>query len=435
MTNPYNSNVDVPQGSSQSPPPLSMGSRIVLSAMMFLQFAIWGSWIIVYYPFLLGKGFSETQATSLTANVYLGAMLSTLFAGYVADRWINSERLMGICHILGAGLLYLMSQLTSPSQYWMLFAVTFGYSLLFNPTLAVINSLTFRNVPDGQRDFPGLRVFGTIGWICAGLLIDRIFTGSTSIDGKAVPNTIATSGPLLQAAIISLFFGIYCFVALPKTPPTGAGGGAFDFLRALSMLKDPSYAVFFVITLIASIAMGMYFNSSGDFLSKQVAIENVGSTLAIGQMVELLLLVLLPVFLHLFGLKVVMSVGLFCWALRYFLFAHGGESGIYYAMAIAGVALHGFCFDFFFAAGFIHADKTAPEDLRASSQSLLGFLVYGLGTWLGTLASGKLAAVFKTEAGTNWFGFWIVPSVVLFIALALFLAFFKSKPVGQVSGH
>ena len=409
---------------SSTAPALSLDRRIILSIMMFLQFAIWGSWVIVYYPFLLGKGFTPTQATALNANVYLGAMLSMLFAGYLADKVINSEKLMAICHIVGAGLLFLMSQLTSPSQYWMLFAVTFGYSLVFNPTLSVINSLTFRNVPDSGRDFPGLRVFGTVGWICAGLLIDLIFSGTT----EGVPNTIATSGPLMQAAVISLLLGIYCLVALPKTPPAGSGAGALDFLRALAMLKDFSFAVFFVITLIASIAMGMYFNSAGDFLGKGVGVKNVGSTLAIGQAVELLLLVLLPFFLKQYGLKLVMAVGLFCWALRYLLFANATPDNPWFWFAILGVALHGFCFDFFFAAGFIHADKSAPEDLKASAQSLLGFLVYGLGTWLGTIVSGQLTEKYKNESGgTDWFGYWMVPSVVLFISLAVFLVLFKAK--------
>jgi nucleoside transporter len=415
-----------------SAPPLSLHHRIVLSIMMFLQFAIWGSWVIVYYPFLLNKGFTGVQATSITANMYLGAIISTLFAGYLADRWMNSERLMGICHILGAGLLYAMSQITSPDQYWTLFTITFAYSLVFNPTLSVINSLTFRNVPDGERDFPGLRVLGTIGWICAGFLVDFVCSGKVAgKDGEMIPNTIATSGPLFQAAIISLIFGFYCLFLLPKTPPVGKSGGALDFLRALAMLKDFSFAVFFVITLIASIAMGMYFNSAGDFLDRGAGVDQVGSTLAIGQMVELLLLVLLPFFLKRFGIKAVMAVGLFCWALRYLFFAHGGDSGLPLALAIAGVALHGFCFDFFFAAGFIHVDKTAPKDLRASAQSLLGVLVYGLGTWLGTLVSGILTERNKIVDGDqtsmDWFGFWITPSVVLFVALAFFLVLFKAK--------
>ena len=420
-----------PAAAPSSAPPLTLDRRIVLSIMMFLQFAIWGSWVIVYYPFLLNKGFSETQATSLLANLFFGAMLSTLFAGYIADRWINSERLLAICHLLGAGLLFMMAQLTNPNQYHLLFAVTFAYSLLFNPTLAVVNSLTFRNVPDGQRDFPGLRVLGTMGWICAGFLIDALFHGQTAdAAGKMVPNTIATSGPLFQAAIISFVLGVYCLVVLPKTPPTGTSAGALDFLRALAMLKDFNFAVFFVVTLFASIAMGMYFNSSGDFLSKGAGIEKVGSTLAIGQITELLLLVSLPIFLKKYGIKPVLAIGLFCWALRYLLFAHGGTHGLSFFFAIVGVALHGFCFDFFFAAGFIHADETAPSDLRASAQSLLGFLVYGLGMWLGTLFSGILAAQNKLAggAGTNWFGFWIVPSVVLFVALAMFLVLFKGKP-------
>ena len=426
------------QATSATPsvqPPLAMSTRIILSIMMFLQFAIWGSWVLQYNPFLQHKGFTPVQATALTANVYLGAMVSTLFAGYFADRLINSERLMAICHIVGAGLLYAMSQITDPSQYWLLFGITFSYSLFFNPTLAVVNSLTFRNVPDAARDFPGLRVFGTVGWICAGLLIDRLFPGTIlGAEGtQPVPNTIATNGPLIQAAIISFALGIYCLVFLPKTPPVGSNVGALDFFRAASMLKDFSYAVFFVITLIAAIAMGMYFTSAFGFLTKQVQVTDGGSTMAIGQGVELLLLLLLPFFLKKFGIKTVMAVGLGCWALRYLFFAYAGPTGFPFALAIMGVALHGFCFDFFFAAGFIHAEKSAPADLKASAQSLLGFLVYGLGTWLGTLFCGVLAERNRIVNGgvvsTDWFGFWIVPSIVLFVALGFFLALFRPKPV------
>ncbi len=329
-----------------------------------------------------------------------------------------------------------MSQIKTPDQYYLLFAITFCYSLFFNPTLAVVNSIAFRNVPDGSRDFPGLRVLGTIGWICAGLAIDRIFPGTIiGQSGKEVAKTIGTNGPLLQAAVLSLVFAIYCIVALPKTPPTGSKAGALDFLRAVGMLKDFSYAVFFVVTLIAAIAMGMYFNSAGDFLGKGAAVKNVGSTLAIGQGVELFLLILLPFFLKRFGLKFVMTIGLFCWALRYLLFANGGSEGLPYWWVIIGVAVHGFCFDFFFASGFIHADKSAPSDLKASAQSLLGFLVYGLGTWLGTLFCGYLTSRYQDPETKqiDWFGFWMVPSVALFIALVAFIALFWPKNDKAVS--
>lgn len=422
------------EGGTSNAPPLSMPNRIILSAMMFFQFAIWGSWVIIYYPFLLNRGFTPVQATSITANMYLGAIISTLFAGYLADRWINSERLMGICHILGAGLLYLMTQVTSPEQYYQLFAITFIYSLVFNPTLSVINSLTFRNVPDGARDFPGLRVLGTIGWICAGYMIDFLFSGRTEgADGQMIANTIATTGPLTQAAVLSLFFGCYCLLVLPKTPPTGAGKGAFDFLRALAMLKDFNFAVFFFVTLIASIAMGMYFNSAGDYLAKAAKVEKVGMTLAIGQIVELLFLVSLPIFLKKFGIKTVLAIGLFSWALRYFLFANGGHEGVPLMLAILGIALHGLCFDFFFAAGFIHVDKTAPRDLRASAQALLGVLVYGLGTWLGTLACGVLNSWYTTEDGTRWYEFWMVPTGVIFITFLAFITLFRVKPIQETA--
>jgi nucleoside transporter len=428
----------VPTSTVSTLPPLGLSRRIVLSIAMFLQFAIWGSWIIVYTPFLKHHGFTDAQATSLTANVYLGAMVSMLFSGYIADRLMNSEVLMGICHLIGAGLLYAMSQLTDPGQYWILFGVTLCYSLFFNPTLALVNSLTFRNVPDAERDFPGLRVFGTIGWICAGFLIDFLFPAA---EGSETSGTIATGGPLVQAAVISLTLSLFSFFVLPKTPPSGTTGGALDIFRAASMLKDFSYAVFFVITLIAAVAMGMYFTSAGAFLDNQVKVKSVGSTLAIGQIVELALLVLLPFFLKTYGIKLVMTVGLACWAIRYLLFAHGGSDSLPAALAIAGVALHGFCFDFFFASGFIHANKAAPEDLKASAQSLLGFLVYGLGTFLGTISCGYLGDWFSLgkdelgkSIGTNWFGFWMAPSVVLFVALFLFITLFHPKKDEQVEG-
>ncbi len=177
-----------------------------------------------------------------------------------------------------------------------------------------MNSLTFRNVPDGERDFPTIRVLGTIGWIFAGLLIDQLFHGKTAdAAGQMVPNTIATNGPLMQAAILSAILGVFSFLFLPKTPPTETGAELSIFLRAVSMLKDFNYAVFFVVTLIASIAMGIYFNSTSDFLSKGAGVSNVGSTMAIGQGVELLLLVLLPLFLKKFGIKTVLTIGLACW--------------------------------------------------------------------------------------------------------------------------
>ncbi len=250
----------------------------------------------VYYPFLTNKGFTGVQATSITANMYLGAIISTLFAGYLADRWINSEG-DGYLPLSGAGLLLRDEPAHEPGSVLCIVCRLFYYSLVFIPTLSVINSLTFRNVPDGERDFPGLRVLGTIGWICAGFLADFLFHGKVEgIDGKLIPNYYCHQRAIDSSRSHLCAIGIYCLVASLRHHPQDQVLELSTFSEPSRCSKDFSFFVFFVITLIASIAMGMYFNSAGDYLDKGAGITKVPSTLAIGQMVELALLVLLPLF-------------------------------------------------------------------------------------------------------------------------------------------
>lgn len=400
-------------------PPLAMGLRLNLSLMMFLEFAVWGSWYVVFYPYLKGKGFTDEQAGALMGNFALGAIFSSLFAGYIADRFFASERMMAVLHLVGAGLLYWMAQIQSPSDYWLLFAVSLAYSLLYNPTLTLANAITFRHVPDGTRDFPGIRVLGTLGWIAVGFLIDALFAsgGGTAAD---------TNGPLLMAAAFSALLGIYCLV-LPHTPPTAQTGDAIPFLKAVGLFKDFSFAVFFGISFIITIVLAFYFTSTSDFLKEAAGVKRIGSTMLIGQVCELIFLPLLPLFLWRLGMKWVLSLGMLCWGIRYALFAHGGPEGLPFALVIAGVALHGLCFDFFFAAGFIHVDNEAPRDIRASGQALFSFLSYGVGMWLGSLLAGKLMAVYAGD----WYHFWLVPCIGVLASLTVFVLFFRLKPSKQ----
>src|SRR4051812_2873395 len=213
--------------SATTAPPLDMGLRVRLSVMMFLQFAIWGAWFVVFFPYLTGKGFTDAQAGDLIGNMALGAIISTMFAGYVADRFFASERMMAVLHLAGAGLLYWMAQIQSPSEYGMLFGVSLAYALLYNPTLALSNSIAFTHVPNATRDFPGLRVLGTIGWIAAGFLIDFLFKRTAvGPDGAAVVvPASASNGPLLLAAGLSAVLGVFSLL-LPHTPPSGKPGDA-----------------------------------------------------------------------------------------------------------------------------------------------------------------------------------------------------------------
>jgi len=404
-----------------SAPALALPLRINLSAMMFLQFAIWGSWFVVFFPYLLKSNFSAEQAGALMGNMALGAIFSTIFAGYVADRIMSSEKLMAICHLLGAGLLYGIAQIQDPGEYWTLFALTLVYALVYNPTLVLANSITFEHVPNGQRDFPGIRVFGTLGWIAVGFTIDAIF----AVDGKTAADT---NGPLLMAAGLSVVLGVYSLL-LPHTPPKGEVQG-IPFIKALGLFKDFSFAVFFIVSLIITVVLAFYYTVTSDFLAKQCGVTKIGSTMLIGQVCEMVFLPLLPLFLWRFGMKYVLALGMLCWGLRYLCFAFADSSDTGFILAIIGIALHGFCFDFFFAAGFIHCDNKAPKDIRASAQALFGFLTYGVGMWLGSLLCGKLVVEYTDPVTktVDWGSFWLVPSYGVLACLAVFLLLFRDKP-------
>lgn len=416
MANPFSSPLS-------AAPPLPILTRVQLSLMMFLQFAVWGSWFVVFYPYLRSLNFDGAQAGSLIGNMALGAILSTIFAGYVADRLISSEKLMAICHLAGAGLLYGVAQIQEPSQYGILFALTLGYSLLYNPTLVLANSITFHHVPSGQRDFPGIRVFGTLGWIAAGFSIDFLFAGEVA----GVAKTAADSnGPLLLAAGLSAALGVYSLL-LPKTPPMGQKGDTIPFVKALGLFKQFSFAVFFITSLVITVVLAFYYTVTADFLRSQVNIQNIGSTMLIGQVCETIFLPLLPLFLFRFGMKWVLALGMACWGIRYVMFANAGPEGMGFALAIIGIALHGLCFDFFFAAGFIHCDNEAPKESRASAQALFSFLTYGVGMWLGNMLSGRLQDQYTTAGVTDWSNFWMVPAYGVTACLVVFLLFFRDK--------
>ncbi len=430
---------DTPAGVSPKPP-LGMGLRLNLSVMMFLQFAVWGAWFVVFVPYLTKTlNFTGSQAGWLFGNMALGAIISPMIVGLLADRFIASERLMGILHLAGAALLYWMAQIQSPDQFPLYFAVSLAYALVYNPTLALSNSITFTHIPDATRDFPSIRVLGTIGWIAANLFVGKFLVQQTN-------------QPLLLAAGLSAFLGVWSFF-LPHTPPTGKPGDALPFAKAFSLFRDPSFAVFFIVSGIITVVLAFYYSFTGAFLGdvaqldqipdalkfyfvspneKGVPALDVASTMLIGQVVEILFMVLLPLCLYKLGMKWVLAVGMLAWGVRYALFAVGDP----FALLFLGVALHGICFDFFFAAGFIHVDNTAPKDIRGSGQALFALLTYGVGMWLGSVISGFLKDALTHEGVTDWRTFWIIPSVGVLVSCLVFVLFFrvrKPTPVEAVA--
>ena len=409
-------------------PPLMLAPRLQLSAMMFLQFAVWGAWANIFYDYLQRIGFDSAEAGAIGGNMALGAIVSSLVGGYIADRLLNAELLMGVCHLAGAGLLYTVANTTNADRggYEQMFVLTFGYALLYNPTLVLANALTFRHVPDGQRDFPGIRVLGTIGWIASGLAVDHLLT--------APGETAAQSNkPILLAAALSAGLGLYSLLVLPRTPPLGKAGDGVPILRAFGLFRDPSFAVFFVVSLIITVALAFYYIVAGRFLNAGAKIQGVNTVMALGQVCELIFLPLLPLFLRYLGMKWVLALGMLCWGVRYLCFSQAGPEGLPYMLAIAGVVLHGFCFDFFFAAGFIHCDNEAPKEIRASAQALFSFLTYGVGMWLGSILAGKLEGRVTTLADDgatkliDWQTFWLVPAAGVLACLVIFVLGFRIR--------
>lgn len=402
-----------------------------------LQFAIWGAWFVVLGNMLNSRGFSRGEIGWIYATMPIGSMIAPLIMAVLADKYFNTELLIGVSHLIGAVLLFLMARQKNAMPF---FWCALAYAIVYSPTLNLVNSIVFAHDEDiflgkAQEGFPWIRVFGTIGWIVAGLSHALILKKGEPVNEK----------PLVLAAVLSLALGLYAFT-LPATPPAGAesneavaaevgqtstetaseeAADAEEGMFAKSMTMLQSNPVFFGVTFVAAIAMGLYFAFSALFVEKSGVPGNVvGPLMTIGQWIEIFFMLSLPWFLGENNkyMNYVLMAGITAWAVRFLFFSIGKPI----ALILMGVAIHGVCFDFFFAAGFINADVIAPEGLTATAQQLYGFLVYGLGMFIGSLFAGWLNQMFTKEgeneedAVTNWRMFWAVPFVVVAIAAAMF---------------
>lgn len=398
-------------------PALDMDIRLRLSVMNLLEFAVWGAWFVVLGQYLNALKFTGKQIGSIYATMSLGSIFTPMIVGAVADKYFAGEYVMAASHLIGAGLLYAMANARTAGKFYILALV---YALVYSPTLSVSNAVIFANIPDAQRDFPTIRVLGTIGWIAANLVLKLLLKPGEPVNNR----------PLLLASGLSAMLGVFSFL-LPHTPPTNKAD-MFPFVQAIDLLSDKSFAVFFGISFLITIALAFYYSFTSLYLEQKIRVQpgNVGPLMTIGQWSEICFLLALPWFLDTFGMKAVLVVGMAAWGLRYAIFSGGGP----FPLIILGLALHGICFDFFFAAGFIYVEKTAPEAIRNSGQALFGSLTYGLGMYLGTEASGWINHLFTrditdpatghTVRTTDWRRFWMIPCVGVVVSLALFLALF-----------
>lgn len=394
-----------------------------LSFMMFLNFFIWGAWFVTLGTFL-GSNLNASggQSAAVFSTQSWGAIIAPFIIGLIADRYFNAERILGILHLIGAVLMYQMYQAPDVSVFYPYVLV---YMILFMPTLALVNSISFRQMNNPEKEFSSIRVWGTVGWIIAGQLISFAFgwDSQEGVQAGLLKNTF------LLAGAGSLLLGIYSFT-LPKTPPKVDRNqkvriGEMLGLDALKLLKDKNFAIFFVSAILICIPLAFYYQYANPFLS-DVGLKNPTGMMSIGQISEALFLLLLPVFFVRFGFKKTILFGMISWAIRYALFAYGNADERTF-MLILGIALHGLCYDFFFVAGQIYTDQKAGEKYKSSAQGLITLATYGVGMLIGFEIAGFIADSYKTDAGADWRMTWLIPAGIAVVVAILFLITFKNQ--------
>ncbi len=399
--------------------------QLQLSIMMFLQFFIWGGWFVTLGTFLGNNlGASDSQIGMAFSTQSWGAIIAPFIVGLIADRYFNAERLLAVIHIGGAVLMY---QMANAASFGAFYPYVLLYMTLYMPTLALVNSVSFRQMTDPSKQFAGVRVWGTIGWIIAGLAISYAFNWDS-------PEAIAQGmlkNTFLMVAAASLLLGLFSFT-LPKTPPVPAAESESSLkqslgFEALGLLKDRNFLVFFVSSVLICIPLAFYYQNANLFLA-EIGVTNPTGKMTLGQMSEVLFMLVLPVFLVRFGIKVTLLVGMLAWSLRYLLFAFGDADERAF-MLIVGIALHGVCYDFFFVSGQIFVDSKAGEKIKSSAQGLIALATYGLGMLIGFNVAGLISDHFTTATGHDWASIWHVPAVFAFVVLVVFALLFKSEKI------
>ena len=398
--------------------------KVRLAAMMFLEYFIWGAWYVTVVTWLMKSlHFTGVQGGLVAGTTAVGAIVSPFLAGWIADRFFATQHVLAALHAAGAVLLYLASGQTQfGSIYWLVLA----YACLYMPTLALTNSLAFRQMKDPKTEFGWIRVFGTAGWIVAGLLVGRL-------------GLEATAMPLKLAAGCSLLLAFYA-LTLPHTPPLKQDEG-FKVSgvvppEALRLLKDKSFAVFVLASFLICIPLQFYYAFTNPCLN-EIGIQNAVGKMTLGQMSELGCMLLIPWFFRRLGVKYMLIAGMSAWALRYVLFAFGNASAGMW-MLYLGILLHGICYDFFFVTGQIYVDRKAPVAYRAAAQGMLTLITYGAGMLLGSWLSGQVVDHYATVAADGsathaWKPIWLIAGGLSAAILAVFWVAFSEKE--QVAGY
>lgn len=406
---------------------MSPSIRLRLSIMMFLQYFAWGAWTVTMGTYLLQTlRFSGEQTGLAYGTASIAAIVSPLFVGLVVDRWFASQRALAVLFLLSAATLYYASLQTSFVPFYVALLV---HMLCFMPTIALSNAVAFRHMDKPQQQFPGVRVLGTIGWIAAGWLVGYV------LHAEAVATQFHVSA--IALAVLGLFS-----LALPHTPPLPRAEGTqkpglrdFLGLDALQLMRDRSFAIFMIGSLLVCIPLQFYYAFTNGFLN-EIGVPNAAGKMTFGQMSEIAFMLAMPLFFRRLGIKAMLLIGMAAWAARYLLFATG-DSGELMWMLYLGILLHGVCYDFFFVSGQIYVDREAPAHLRASAQGFLTLVTWGVGMLIGSWLSGKVVDAYRVAGDPvthDWSQIWLVPAIGAAAVFLLFALFFRDRAKQQPAG-
>jgi len=418
--------------------------------MMFLEFFIWGAWFVPMGVYLTAIKFPGSAIGSAYSATAIAAIISPFLIGMIADRFFSAERVLAIMHIAGGILIFAVSRVVSPGLF---FWVLLAYTITYMPTVALVNAIAFPQMDDVEKEFPSIRVFGTLGWIVAGLLIgfleineggarwnfdhplnlpiETMFTLKAGTG--AWISASSTSIPMALTSVVAIVLGLFSFF-LPHTPPKSKGQAVkirdILGLDALSLMKDRSFSVFVICSFLICIPLAAYYGFAAMFL-KEMGIQNETAKMTMGQMSEMLFMLVMPFFFIRLGVKKMLLIGMLAWVARYALFA-GGNGQSLASMLYLGILLHGICYDFFFVTGQIYVDNEAPEDIRASAQGFIAMVTYGVGMFIGSIMSGWIVEHYQIMrgeeiAGHLWPRIWIIMCVMALAATVIFALLFKDK--------
>jgi nucleoside transporter len=406
-------------------------TRFRLCTMMFLEFFIWGGWFVTMGSYLASSLHANGAQSALAYSTQAwGAIIAPFIAGLIADRYFNAERLLGALHIAGGLLLY---ALFSARGFKAFYPCLLAYMILYMPTLALVNTISFRQMDEPARHFSRVRMWGTIGWIVAGLGVSYLFAW----DSPAGMAQGSLGNTFLMCSIASIALGIYSFT-LPRTPPLPkpeeqARLGHVLGLDALVLLRHKNFVVFFVASILICIPLAFYYQNANQFLT-EIHVANATGKQTIGQMSEVLFMLLIPLFLNTFGMKTTLLLGMLAWVSRYLLFAFGNAHGLAF-MLILGIALHGACYDFFFVSGQIYTDSKAGARHKAAAQGLITLATYGVGMLVGFWAAGLIDDSYSAGGAHDWKSIWLYPAAFAAVVLVLFAATFRNERVAYATAH